>query len=372
MRNGNEITDRGEETAAPGDNGVGEDWLAASAARSATGELFSGRSIGLILSTAVLFAVLAIQSQSFLTTYTMTVIWRQAAFFALIALSQAMCLVVGGMNLSVGAIGSVTTVVLGICLDPDPERGFGMPVAAAVPIALAFGCLAGWINGVLITRLKIDSFIVTLSMMFVYMGLRSGISGGAPYSVPESFTFVGQQDLYGIPYVLLIAVVILAGVSYMFRHTVFGRRLLATGGNADAARLSGINTDRMIVWANVLSGAFAALAAVLWASKLGSAAPETGDAWLIVSFAVAIIGGTGLTGGVISGLGIFMGAAIFMLIKHGLVELKANDYYANSFLGALILLAIIVDRAREIYDKRRKMAAQPNVPGPAGAGRHHG
>jgi ribose transport system permease protein len=140
----------------------------------------------------------------------------------------------------------------------------------------------------------------------------------------------------------------------MYRHTVFGRRMLATGGNAAAARLSGIHTDRMVVWAHVLSGAFAALAAVLWASKLGSAAPETGDDWLIISFAVAIIGGTGLNGGIISALGVFMGSAIFMLIKHGLVEVKANPYYANSFLGLLILLAIVVDRVRELYSDKQK------------------
>jgi ribose transport system permease protein len=206
----------------------------------------------------------------------------------------------------------------------------------------------------LITRLKIDSFIVTLSMMFIYMGLRSGISGGSPYKVPESFSFIGQKTLFGVPYVFLLVVVLLGLVGYMFRNTVFGRRLLATGGNAAAARLSGIATDRMVVWAHVLSGAFAALAAVLWASKLGSAAPETGDDWLIISFAVAIIGGTGLNGGIISALGIFMGSAIFMLIKHGLVEVKANPYYANSFLGVLILLAIVVDRVRELYSDKQK------------------
>jgi ribose transport system permease protein len=98
----------------------------------------------------------------------------------------------------------------------------------------------------------------------------------------------------------------------------------------------------------------AALAAVLWASQLGSAAPETGDNWLIISFAVAIIGGTGLSGGVVSAWGIFLGAAIFMLIKHGLVEVKANPYFANAFLGLLILLAIVVDRVREMYSERRK------------------
>ena len=312
-------------------------------------ERISGRTLGLIISAAILFAVLALISQSFISGYTMFVVSRQMAFYVLVALSQAFCLVVGQMNLAVGAIGSITTIVLGLGLET-----WGLPAWLAVTLALGVGLLAGALNGMLITRLRIDSFIVTLSMMFIFMGLRSGISGGSPYKVPESFSFIGQKTLFGVPYVFLLVVLLLGLVGYMFRNTVFGRRLLATGGNAAAARLSGIATDRMVVWAHVLSGGFAALAAVLWASKLGSAAPETGDDWLIISFAVAIIGGTGLNGGVISALGIFMGSAIFMLIKHGLVEVKANPYYANSFLGLLILLAIVVDRVRELYSDKQK------------------
>jgi ribose transport system permease protein len=92
---------------------------------------------------------------------------------------------------------------------------------------------------------------------------------------------------------------------------------------------------------------------VLWASQLGTAAPETGDTWLIVSFAVAIIGGTGLSGGIVSAFGIALGAAVFTLIKHGLVELKANPYFANAFLGALILLTVVVDRVREMWGGKR-------------------
>jgi len=314
-----------------------------------SGEWFSGRTNGLILSFTVLFCLLALSSDTFVSSYTMFVLARQVAFYVLIALAQAVCLVVGGMNLSVGAIGSMTTVVLGLCLDR-----WGVPTALAVPLALAAGCLIGLANGLLITRLKIDSFIVTISMMFILMGLRSGISGGNPYTVPEGYTFIGQNALFGVPYVFLIMLAVLWWMSHVFRNTVFGRHLLATGGNATAARLSGIHTDRMVVWANVLSGFFAALAAVLWASQLGSCAPETGDTWLIISFAVAIIGGTGLTGGVISAFGILMGAAIFMLIKHGLVEVKANPYFANAFLGMLILLAVVVDRVREIYSDKRK------------------
>ncbi|OVE77361.1 hypothetical protein BVX99_02780 [bacterium F16] len=218
---------------------------------------------------------------------------------------------------------------------------------------MACGALAGLGNGIFITKLKIDSFIVTLSMMFIYMGLRSGISGGTPYKVPLSYTFIGQEGVLGIPYVFVIMILVLGAFSFLYRYTVFGRRMLATGGNLDAARLSGINNDNMIIGANVLSGLLAGLAAVLWASEMGSAAPETGDSWLIVSFAVAIIGGTGLTGGVISPLGIFLGGIIYTLIRHGLIEMQANPYYMNVYIGVLILLTISIDRIREIVGKHR-------------------
>jgi ribose transport system permease protein len=323
--------------------------------------LIPGRTIGLLIAAALLFAVIAAYSDTFLKPYTLFVVSRQVAQFVLVALAQAVCLVVGGMNLSVGAIGSLTTVALGLCLD-----NWGLPAWQAVPVALAVGAACGLINGLLIIKVKINSFIVTLSTMFIFMGLRSGISGGNPYAVPDSFTIVGQGKIFGVPYFFLIMLVVLVVVAYMYRNTVFGRRMLATGGNEDAARLSGIRTDRMILGANVLSGLFAALAAVLYASELGSAAPETGDSWLIVSFAVAIIGGTGLNGGVISALGILMGGIIYTLIRHGLIEIKANPYYMNVYLGLLILLAIAIDRGREVYAQRKRQtpeaAAEPAEP----------
>lgn len=315
----------------------------------------NGRTVGLIISAIVLGAVLANRSSTFLSPYTMEVISKQVAFFALIALAQAVCLVIGGMNLSVGAICSITTVVLGVSMVDAHLSGW-----VAVPLTLIAGGAIGLINGLLITGLKIDSFIVTLSMMFVYMGLRSGISGGNPYQLPcdptkgPDFTKIGQNNFMGIPWVVIIVVAVLAFMAYVFTNTVFGRRLLATGGNLEAAKLSGVNTDQMIVWANALSGVFAALAAVLWASKMGTAAPETGDNWLIVTFAVAIIGGTGLNGGVVSAPGIFMGGVIFALIKYLLVELRVSDYWANCAVGGLVLLTIIIDRVRETYASKMK------------------
>lgn len=307
----------------------------------------SGRTLGLIMFAGALTIAMSLVSPSFLTQETFFSQSRYVAFYLMVAMAQAVCLVVGDLNLTVGAVGSIATVALGLLIAPDHA---GMSAWMAVPLVFLIGPLTGLLHGTLITRLKIDGFIVTLSMMFVYMGLRSGVSGGASYTVPNSFWWLGQGGIGNwLPYIVLIVAAILWLVSYMFRNTVLGRRLLATGSNADAARLSGINTKRMVVCAHVFSGCFSVLAAIMWASWSGNAAPQTGDDWLIISFAVAIIGGTGLKGSLISPLGILMGAIIFKLIQHCLVILKINDNYSNTLLGALILFAIIVDRAREQF-----------------------
>jgi ribose transport system permease protein len=298
----------------------------------------------------VLMIAMALASPNFLTRETFFSQSRYVALYVLVALAQAVCLAVGDLNLTVGAVGSVTTVALGMLMAADHA---GLSAWVAVPLVFLVGPLAGWLNGLIITRLRIDAFIVTLSMMFVYMGLRSGASGGNAYTIPEAFWWLGQGAIGGwLPVMLLVVLGMLGGVSFLYGQTVLGRRLLATGSNAEAARLSGINTQRMIVCAHILSGGFSALAAIMWASWSGNAAPQTGDDWLIISFAVAIIGGTGLKGSLISPLGILMGAIIFKLIQHCLVILKINDNYSNTLLGALILLAIVVDRAREHLETR--------------------
>ncbi len=306
--------------------------------RNAFKPVMTGRAVGLLIATILLSLLTASVSHTFLSSYTVFVLSRQMAFSILLAL-----------------IGSMATVIMGICF-----QDFGLNPWLTVPLVLLFGLAAGLLNGLIITKLRINSFIVTLSTMFVFMGLRSGISGGSPYTIPDDFGFIGQESLFNVSWVFVLVILILAGAAYVFSSTVFGRQLLATGGNESAARLCGIATDQMILWAHGISGILAGLAAVLWASMIGSAAPETGDTWLIGSFAVAIIGGTGLNGGSISIPGIFLGGAIFILIQNGLIDIKANPYFANSFLGGLILLAIVLDRVREIVSSKRNPGEELN------------
>ena len=306
---------------------------------------------GITLAAVILFLVFTISSESFLTAYNIFNISRTLALYIFIALSQVMTLVVGGLNLSVGAIGGLATITTGYLIDVS-----GVPGWLAVLCAIFVGLAMGAINGVVITKLGINAFIVTLSTLFIYTGLVFGISKGYSYkNIPKAFTIVGRRGMFGLPYLFWLMLLALIIIFYLFRYTVFGRRLLATGGNIDAARLSGINTDRIILAANTLSGFFAALAGILSVSRMGSAQPATGQNWLIISFAVAIIGGTALQGGIVTAWGLLMGGIVMVLIKNGLILLEANIYYEQAFLGGIILLAVAIDRVRELYSERAKL-----------------
>lgn len=300
------------------------------------------------LAAILLFIIFSIASPSFLTAYNIFNVSRNISLYVFIAIAQALAIVGGGMNLSVGAIGGLGVVATGYFIDV-----MGFPPWIAVLIALIVGITAGAFNGVIITKVGINSFVVTLATLFVFTGIVYGITKGYPYiNIPKSFTIVGRKGVFNLPYVFWLVVGALGFLYYMFKFMRFGKRLLATGGSIEATRLSGVNTDRIIIMSNILSGLFAAIAGVLWVSRMGSAQPATGQNWLIISFAVAIIGGTALSGGFISALGLLMGGVIIVLIRNGLILLDVNVYFEQTFLGFIILLAVAVDRIRTIFNLR--------------------
>lgn len=300
------------------------------------------------LAAILLFILFSIASPSFLTAYNIFNVSRNISLYVFIAIAQALAIVGGGMNLSVGAIGGLGVVATGYFIDV-----MGFPPWIAVLIALIVGITAGAFNGVIITKVGINSFVVTLATLFVFTGIVYGITKGYPYiNIPKSFTIVGRKGVFNLPYVFWLVVGALGFLYYMFKFMRFGKRLLATGGSIEATRLSGVNTDRIIIMSNILSGLFAAIAGVLWVSRMGSAQPSTGQNWLIISFAVAIIGGTALSGGFISALGLFMGGVIIVLIRNGLILLEVNVYFEQTFLGFIILLAVSIDRIRTFFNLR--------------------
>ena len=303
-----------------------------------------------IIATVVLFVVFSSATENFFTPFNQFNVWRAASQNVFIALGQAMVVLIGGMNLSLGAIGGLTVVILGHSIEI-----LGFPVWVAVILALLAGVGCGVVNGFFISRFKLNSFVVTLATSFIFQGLVNGISQGRPYSkIPAQFTLLGKGDILGIPNMVFLMVAALLIVFFAFRYTVIGRRLLAVGGNVEAARLSGIKTGRMIMLANVLSGVCGSVAAILWVSRMGTAQPATGGDWLIVSFAVTVIGGTALSGGTISALGFLFSGLLMALIRNGLIMIGVNVYFEATFLGVIILLAVMVEYFRLGVSSRAK------------------
>ena len=312
-------------------------------------KLFVRSEVTVIIAVLILGLIFTVFSDNFLTLYNIFNLSRTAAIYIFIAIGQAMVVIVGGMNLSLGYIGGMTVVAAGYSMQ---ELGLSPPLA--ILIGLLVGLLAGLLNGVIITILKLNSFVVTLATSFIFTGLINGVSQGYPYNeIPVSFTIVGRDGLLGIPYLLWLAIIALLLLGYFFKFTVTGRRVLATGGNAQAAKMSGVNTAKMVILANLLSGLSAAIAGLLWISRTGSAQPSTGVDWMVISFAVAVIGGTALKGGVFNPIGVFFAGFLIVMVKNGLVMLNANIYYEQTYLGIILLLAVSLDSLKDIYHTRK-------------------
>lgn len=300
-----------------------------------------------VLSLGVIFAI---TSSNFLSAYNIYNISRSAALYVFIALSQAMVMIVGGMNLSIGFIGGLSIVAVGHVM-----QNLGAPGWIAILVGLTVGIVAGFINGILIVKLKLNSFVVTLSTSFIFKGLVTGFSKGFPYTeLDDSFMFVGTEKLFGLPVMVYLAIIILTIMWYFFKFTVAGRRILATGGNETAAKMAAVNVDKAIVIANVLSGIFAAIAGMCAVSMGGTAQPSTGTDWMIYSFAVAVIGGTALKGGVFNAAGIFIAGFLIIMIKNGLVMIDANYYYEQAYLGLILLVAVSLSSISTFSSKIKK------------------
>ena len=314
--------------------------------------VFASGNFGLFAAALVLFAVLSIFSDSFLTSYNMYTTGRTLSLYAFIGLSQAIVLVVGDMNLSVGAIGGLATITAGYLIDIRHFPGW-----LAVLVALLVGIACGALNGIITTKFGINAFIVTLATSFIFTGVNFGFTQGFSFvNIPESFTFIGKEKIFGIPLLFIFLVLCLIILFLFIKFSIPGRRLLAVGENSEAAKFSGINIDKIKMLSHMLSGFIASLAAVLFLSRMGSASPVTGQDWLIISFAVAIIGGTGLSGGSVTAFGLLIGAIIMVMIKNGLIMMQVNVYWEQAFLGMLILVAVSIDRIRTVYNQRRLLS----------------
>lgn len=301
--------------------------------------------------------ILGIAAPSFTSTYNLFVTGRDLSILLLVALAQMIVLALGQMNLSVGAIGGLVAVVeSGLMVTYD------IPVAAALAIGLLLGVACGVVNGLLVHWTKVHSFILTLGTSYVYAGINLGITHATPfYHIPDSIAAFGQARIGPLPEMAIVTIGLAIFLALFLRGTVLGRQLLAVGGNATAAGLSGLPIRRAVATAHGISGFLAAVAGTMLMAQLAEGQPTIGATWVLPSFAGPIIGGAMLSGGSAPVLGTVFAMGLVSLISDGLILFSANPYWVQFLIGALILGGVLLGRIRAV-GLRRVFSLRPTAP----------
>ena len=301
--------------------------------------LFDKFGIGFaLLAEIILFSQL---SEFFFTSDNILNVTLQTSITAIIAVGMTFVILTGGIDLSVGALVALTGVVA------TGAMSF-LPLPLALVAGLLVGVLIGFLAGIFITKLNITPFIVTLAMMTICRGLAFMYTGGRPiWEVPPEFTVLGNGRFLAIPIPTLIMVSVYV-IAYLVLHrTKFGRYVYAVGGNKEAARLAGINTNTVLLQVYIISGLLASLSGILLASRMNSGQPNSGQMYELDVIAAVVVGGTSLMGGRGTIIGTFMGAMLIGVLRNGLNLLNVSSYVQMVMVGVVILLAVMMDRMRK-------------------------
>ena len=295
----------------------------------------------IILVAVLLAVVLSFASPFFMTIGNMTNLSKQVSIVAILAAGQAVVIISGGIDLSVGSVLALSAVVIGALIQVDVD-----PMLATLA-GLATGTLAGLINGIVITRGKIPPFIATLGMLGIARGLALVITKGVSYQVlVPFFLYIGNAKFLGLPIPLYFVVVTFMVVSVMMHMTVFGRHVYAIGGGERVSRLEGIPVDRQKLKIYMLSGFLAALAAVVMTGRLAATPPSVAQGIELQAIAAVIIGGVSFAGGRGIVLTALIGALIMAMITNGLNILGISSFYQQVLIGVVIIAAVWLDNLK--------------------------
>jgi len=289
----------------------------------------------------VVFIFFSIANPRFSSQSNLKNIMFQLPFLVILSIGQAFPIITGGFDLSVGGQMCVVSVLCAMV-----TLKFGL--FAGVASGLVVGGIMGMINGFLITKTRISALIATVGMMSITSGLALLITGGMPVqNMTKGFDFLGSGFFLNIPISFYITIVMIIATFILLQKTVFGRHLYATGGNAEAARLSGVNVNRIISLAYVICGVLAGLSAVILSSRVDSGIPTLGADYALQSIAAAVIGGCSLAGGSGTVLGATFGALLLAIINNGLDLMNISSYVEMMVVGVIIILAVYIDILRK-------------------------
>lgn len=292
-----------------------------------------------VIGLVIVFIVFFIATPDFLTLSNMTDLLVSAAILMVLAMGQQLVVSVAGIDLSVGSNLPWSAAVLGY------SATHGMPVGFAIVLGIVAGGVVGFVNGVLVAKLNMTDFIVTLGSLSIVSGITLLLTGGNTVAVSSPFLQSLALDGIGpIKYFWLVAIVVALMTAFLLFRTRTGTHLLATGGNLDAARGAGVNVSRMRLLAYLCSGLAAGVAGVLLVARTGGADPSLQTDLLLSSIAAVVLGGSSLFGGRASVLGSAVGAVLLQSLINGFTLVGISQNYQPVAVGAVVLGAAFISR----------------------------
>lgn len=301
------------------------------------------QNLGTIAALIILIVFVSILNPAFLQVSNLLNLMRQLIINGFIALGMTFVILTGGIDLSVGSTLAFSSAIFAGLLQG------GMNTGLAILIAIFLGLLLGFLNGILITKGKLAPFIVTLATMTIFRGLTLVYMDGRPIAGPKdnfAFQFLGKGQILGIPFQVLLFLIVYLILWVLLTKTSYGRKIYAVGGNEKASFISGIKIDKIKILVYVISSLMAVLSGLVLTSRLNSAQPTAGAAYEMDAIAAVVLGGTSMTGGGGSLTGTLIGILILGVLNNGLNLLGVSSFYQQIVKGVVILIAVLIDRKR--------------------------
>lgn len=283
----------------------------------------------------IMIAISALLTDKFFTGINISNLLKQNAAIGIVAIGELIVILTGGIDLSVGAIVSMTTVTVSLMLSN------GYSIGVSIIVTVLAGIAAGILNGVLITKLKIIPFIATLATQNIFNGLGLLLSTGRQvFYDNDQFLLLGSMEFNYIPLIALIWLVVALVLGYMLEHTRTGRYIKGFGGNKEAVRLSGVNIYKTEMTAYIISGLLCAIGGIIMASRLTLGSNSVGSGWELTGIAGTVIGGGSMAGGIGTVGGVIVGTLVMGLIGNIMNLMKVSIYWQQIVKGVIILIAV--------------------------------
>ena len=301
------------------------------------------REAGISLFILILMTAVTLRAPSFLTVDNFKDILLNISILAIVALAQTMVIITHGIDLSVSSMIGLVAMMVAFVVKQNPE----MPVLFAVVLGMALGTVLGSFNGLIITYGKVPPIIATLGTLSIYRGLVFFYSQGTwinSFELPKNFKLLSKGTPFGLPNMVIIAILVAIIVYYFLNYTRTGRDIYAVGSNPEAAQFAGIRKQRITVLVYLISGLLCGLAAVLWVSRFESAQTNTALGFELQTVAASVVGGVSISGGVGTVPGVLLGALLLGIIQNSLTLIRISPFWQLAAQGLLILIAVISDK----------------------------